>query len=216
MPTPTPFSLALSFAALMALSAAPVLAQSDSTETPPAATDAPADDDAPAPGVPDGLSLGEEVTDEPQVGQTYIGQKFGDWSMRCIRTESGDDPCQMYQFLVDDEETPLAEVSLFRLPEGGQAVAGATVIVPLETSLAAQLSIRIDENPVRRYPFAFCNQIGCYARLGLTEADVTAFKRGGRAVLTIVPVMAPDQQVNIPMSLSGFTASYDVVSVIDQ
>jgi invasion protein IalB len=105
---------------------------------------------------------------------------------------------------------------LFRLPEGGQAVAGATIIVPLETSLTAQLTISIDGDKARRYPFAFCNPVGCYVRLGLTAADVASFKRGNEAVITIVPALAPDQQVALPLSLKGFTASFDAVSILDQ
>lgn len=198
-------SLPLAFAASMAL------AQSEATPEP--AQDAPAEE---SPAIADELSLGEETSDTPQVGQTYIKEKVGDWSMRCIKTEEGEDPCQMYQLLADGEGTPISEFTLFRLPGDGQAKAGATVVVPLETSLAAQLTMKIDENPARRYPFAFCNTVGCYARIGLTEADVNGFKRGNKATLTIVPVLAPDQKVDVSLSLSGFTAGYDKVSVIDQ
>lgn len=169
-----------------------------------------------APSIATDLSLGEEASDAPKVGQTYITDKFGDWSMRCIKTEEGDDPCQMYQLLADGEGAPISEFTLFRLPGEGQARAGATVIVPLETSLAAQLTVKIDDNPARRYPFAFCNTVGCYARIGLTEADVNTLKKGNKATLTIVPVLAPDQKVDVSLSLSGFTAAYDVVSVIEQ
>jgi len=53
-------------------------------------------------------------------------------------------------------------------------------------------------------------------RMGLTDADIGAFKRGKQAVLTIVPALAPDQKVNLTLSLDGFTAGYDEVSVIEQ
>ncbi|MFK7746234.1 MAG: invasion associated locus B family protein [Roseobacter sp.] len=163
--------------------------------------------------IADELSLGEVA---PKIGETYIKEEFGDWDMRCIRTEDGDDPCQMYQLLSDQQGSPISEFTLFKLPEGGQAQAGATVVVPLETSLASQLTIKIDDQPAKRYPFAFCNQVGCYARIGLTEEDVNKLKQGNQAQLTIVPIVAPDQRVNIALSLSGFTASFEVVSIIEQ
>ncbi|MDW3221444.1 MAG: invasion associated locus B family protein [Paracoccaceae bacterium] len=163
--------------------------------------------------IADELSLGE-VT--PKVGETYIKEKFGDWDMRCIKTEDGEDPCQMYQLLADEQGSPISEFTLFKLPEGGQAQAGATVVVPLETSLASQLTMKIDDQPAKRYPFAFCNQVGCYARIGLTEDDVNQLKQGNQALLTIVPIVAPDQRVNVALSLSGFTASFNVVSIIEQ
>lgn len=162
------------------------------------------------------LSLGEDADGDPQLGQPYTQEIIGAWEMRCIRTEAEEDPCQMYQLLDDGQGAPVAEVSLFRLPEGGKAEAGATVVVPLETSLPQQLTIAVDGGKARRYPYAFCNPVGCYARLGLTPADITAFKRGNEAVITIVPALAPDQEVKLTLSLTGFTASYNKVSVIEQ
>jgi invasion protein IalB len=53
-------------------------------------------------------------------------------------------------------------------------------------------------------------------RLGLTKEDVASFKRGKSAVITIVPALAPDQKVELELSLEGFTASYKEVSVIEQ
>ena len=166
--------------------------------------------------IEDQLSLGEPANAEPQVGQTYIQEKNGDWEMRCIRTEEGDDPCQMYQLMTDSEGTPVAEISIFRLPEGGRAIAGATIIVPLETSLPEQLTMRVDAGQARRYPFAFCNPVGCYSRVGLVAEEVNAFRRGNAATVTIVPALAPDQKVELNLSLSGFTASYEKTSVAQQ
>ena len=162
------------------------------------------------------LSLGEDADKDPDLGKPYTKKEIGSWEMRCIKTEEEVDPCQMYQLLADGEGAPVAEVSLFRLPDGGQAKAGATVVVPLETALPAQLTLSVDGGKARRYPYAFCNPVGCYVRMGLTDADIGAFKRGKQAVLTIVPALAPDQKVNLTLSLDGFTAGYDEVSVIEQ
>ena len=163
-----------------------------------------------------GLAMGEEVNTERQPGQTYIKEQFDDWALRCIVQPDADDPCQMYQLLSDQTNSPIAEFTMFRLPEGGQAAAGATIIVPLETSLQDQLSIQVDSQPAKRYPFAFCNTVGCFARIGLTTEDVNAYKRGAEATLSIVPIAAPDQVVAVKMSLGGFTAAFEQVSVLDQ
>ena len=166
--------------------------------------------------IDDQLSLGEEATEEAGIGQPYTKETVGAWDLRCIRTETGDDPCQMYQLLMDDQGAPVAEFSLFRLPAGGKAEAGATVVVPLETSLQQQLTIQVDDGQARRYPFAFCNPVGCYVRLGMTPQDIASYKRGNAARLSIVPVLAPDQKVELNLSLEGFTASYDKVSTLEQ
>ncbi|WP_299369770.1 invasion associated locus B family protein [uncultured Tateyamaria sp.] len=162
--------------------------------------------------IEDQLSLGEDAS-IPQVGETYTAETNGDWDLRCIKTEDGNDPCQMYQLLSDADGTPVAEISVFRLPEGGRAVAGATIIVPLETSLPQQLTMQVDGGSARRYPYAFCNPIGCYSRVGLVADEVAAFRRGNAAKVTIVPALAPDQKVEVTMGLSGFTATFDKTTV---
>ncbi len=163
------------------------------------------------------LSLGEDAEAAASVGKPYVKEVVGAWELRCLKTEEEVDPCQMYQLLNDANKNPVAEISLFRLPNGGKAEAGATIIVPLETSLTQQLTISVDGGKARRYPYAFCTEVGCYVRLGLTPDDVAAFKRGNQAIVTIVPALAPpDQKVELPISLEGFTAGYNKVSVIDQ
>ncbi len=181
-------------------------AQTTTTEAPAQAT-----------GIGDQLSLGEDADRAPGIGEPYAREVIGAWEMRCLRVEEGqEEPCQMYQLMDDGQGAPVAEVSLFRLGGGGKAVAGANIIVPLETALTEQLTVSIDGGSARRYPFAFCAPVGCYVRLGLTAEDVSAFKRGREAKITIVPALAPDQKVELVLSLEGFTASYDKVSVLEQ
>ena len=178
----------------------------------------PNEDAAPAEdaGIESQLSLGEDADSDPELGKPYAKKVIGAWEMRCLKTNEEVDPCQMYQLMDDGEGNPVAEVSLFRLPEGGKAVAGATIVVPLETALPNQLTLSVDGGKARRYPFAFCNPVGCYVRLGLTADDVNQFKRGNEGVFTIVPALAPDQKVTLTLSLDGFTAGYSEVSVIAQ
>jgi invasion protein IalB len=155
------------------------------------------------------LDMGQTVEDDG----TYIKEEYGDWQMKCFRSEAEEDPCQMYQLLREDAGNPVAEFSLFRLPDGAQAVAGATIVVPLGTLLAEELKISVDGGKAKTYPFRFCSMVGCFAQVGLTRADVNAFKAGAAANLQIVPAQAPDQTVDIKASLTGFTAAYDNVSV---
>ena len=161
---------------------------------------------------PEDLSLGEEAT--PTQAQPYIKAEHGDWKLQCFPVDEGDEPCQLYQLLKDEQGTDVAEIALFRLPSGGKAIAGATVTVPLETLLTAQLAISVDGAKGKRYPFSFCSPVGCYARIGFTAGDIAAFKRGAKATVTLVPAPAPDQKVKLNMSLKGFTAGFDTTSAI--
>lgn len=187
----------------------------ESEATAPETTEAPTEPDAQAPETGGAqLDLGEPVDQTPQVGERYSKQKFGDWDLACIRTEAETDPCSLLQILSDTTGNPVAEVSLFRIEGNGQAIAGGTIIVPLETLLPARLTISVDGGAGRRYDYSFCNPIGCVAQVGFTQADIDAFKRGREAVLSLVPAQAPDQTVRVTMSLTGFTAGFDVVDVV--
>ncbi|MEW2913587.1 invasion associated locus B family protein [Leisingera sp. JC11] len=208
----------ITLAAVLALTA-PLAAQEAATEeagaTEPAAGAEPAEQ---AESTADELlDLGEPVNDGPKLGERYSKEKHGDWDLACIRTEAETDPCSLLQILKGPQGNPMAEVSMFRIDQqGGQAVAGATVIVPLETLLPAALTISIDGAPAKRYNYSFCNQLGCVAQIGLTQGDIDAFKKGKEAVLSLRPAPAPDQIVSMKLSLSGFTAGYDVVDVVKQ
>ncbi|NNE87275.1 MAG: invasion associated locus B family protein [Silicimonas sp.] len=158
-----------------------------------------------------GLSTGTPVETGPQVGDTYVAEKIQDWELRCIRADGGKDPCQLYQLLKDAEGNSVAEFSLFNLPEGGEALAGATIITPLETLLTAQLRLGVDGGQGKRYPYSFCSNVGCFARVGFTAEDIDRFKKGSSAQVVIVPAAAPQDTVDLSVSLSGFTAGWNAV-----
>ncbi|APG47025.1 invasion associated locus B family protein [Phaeobacter porticola] len=207
----------MTLAALMVLPL-PLMAQDSTgtaaTEESQPAAEAPTTE---APKADEVLDLGQPVQDGPQLGQRYSKETHGDWDLACVKTEEDADPCSLLQILTDDAGSPMAEFSLFRIDqEGSQAVAGATIIVPLETLLPAALTISIDGAPGKRYNYSFCNPMGCVAQIGLTESDIASFKKGKKATLSLRPAPAPDQAVNMDLSLSGFTAGYNVVDVVKQ
>lgn len=159
----------------------------------------------------DDLSLGEPVDQTPQVGSTYTREAFDEWEMRCVVTGDGNDPCNLYQLLQDESGNSVAEINLFGLPPGGQAVVGATVVTPLETLLTEQVVMSIDGGAEKRYPFSFCAAPGCYSRMGFLQEEVDALKRGNEAKLRIASVAAPATPVILTVSLKGFTAGLAAV-----
>lgn len=203
---------ALPFALGLGLTGFAALAQT-TTEQP--AAEQPAADAASA----EGLSMGADAApgmktkETAAVGEVYLAGNFGLWENRCEKTEADTDPCQLYQLLRDKDGQAVAEISLFTLPAGGQAVAGATIIAPLETLLTQNLQIAIDDAKAKIYPFTFCFANGCVARVGFTAEEVDQFKKGGKATVTIIPAAAPETKVSVEMSLKGFTAAYDSLGV---
>ncbi|MEX0348630.1 MAG: invasion associated locus B family protein [Paracoccaceae bacterium] len=195
-------------AALLALSTATYAQDTGETQS----SDGGAVENAQSEGI---LDLGKPVTDGPQLGSRYPKETFGDWDLACIKTEAETDPCSLLQIMNGSDGNPMAEMTLFRIKNSGAAIAGATIIVPLETLLTAPLTISVDGAPGKRYNYTFCNPIGCVAQIGLTQADIDAMKKGTEATITLVPYPAPDQKIDIKVSLKGFTAGFDAVDVVD-
>ncbi len=156
-----------------------------------------------------GLDLGQSG---PRVGEQFVKETSGDWEVSCIKAEEGEDPCALVQILNGQQGEPIAEVTIGKLPAGGAAVAWASVIVPLETLLQAQLALSIDGAPRKLYNYHHCVPVGCVAQLGLSQADIDAMKAGTKAVLSLVPARFPDQVLAMDMSLAGFTAGFDGLS----
>lgn len=169
---------------------------------PPAAT-TPETPPAPAPEGQAQPSTGDPAAAEPR---EIVRETFGDWQVRCAPEIN---ECYMYQLALDEANNPVAEVSFQKLPVGGEATAGATVVSPLGTLLTTGVALQVDTNPARQYPFSWCTQIGCFARFVMTEDTIDAFKRGSSGRLSLVSVTQPDRPVTLNLSLTGFTAAYD-------
>ncbi|MBV1868732.1 MAG: invasion associated locus B family protein, partial [Marinosulfonomonas sp.] len=103
-----------------------------------------------------GLSTGVPVGAEKAADSPYVREKHGAWDIRCLKTGEETETCQMYQLLKDDEGNSVAEITLFALPEGQEALAGATIVTPLETLLTAQMTLSVDGQNGKRYPFSYC------------------------------------------------------------
>ena len=164
---------------------------------------------SPAPA--ENFSTGQVVANEPGLGDYYDKGQFGDWTLRCVKTEGPVDPCQLFQLMLNAPGTPVAEFNLNIIEPNGVVVAGANVITPLETLLTAQLKIQIDDTNAKAYPFAFCMQMGCVARIGLTQEDLAGYRAGNAATVTMVPAGAPNRQEILKLSLKGFTAGHNAL-----
>lgn len=155
------------------------------------------------------------VAEDPteQIGSEYIREAHGDWQIICIRAGEGKtENCRMYQLLNDDTDNAVAELSILALENAEQAAAGVNFITPLGTLLTAQASMRIDSGKVKRYPYSWCEQLGCITRFGLTKAELETMKKGNKAVMSITAAAAPKAPLSLDVSLSGFTAAWNALN----
>lgn len=198
--------------ALAALLAAPVAyAQETAAETETAQTQT----EAPAAEENSTLDSEYKVADEnaaPEEGQGYLREEHGDWQVRCIKAVEGEEEeCRLFNLLKDEDGNTIAQLDMQALPKGGKAVAGVDLATPLGSLLTAQVLMKVDSAKEKRYPYTWCDNLGCYARFGMTGAEINALKKGNKAVVTIASVTAPDQPLGLDLSLSGFTAAWNAI-----
>ena len=159
-----------------------------------------------------GLSLGKPLETIREPGEIYLAGNKGDWNVRCVTANPGEiDKCEIQQLLFLNENSPIADISIFKLPEGERAVAAANVMVPLETLLTKKFRFAFSEDSVKEFPYSFCNQNGCLVRMGLLEEDIEAMKKGSSSELSITHISSPDASINLSLSLSGFTAAFNTI-----
>ncbi len=138
--------------------------------------------------------------------QEVIRASHGDWEIRCAGET---DNCFMYQLLLNGEGTPVAELSLIKLPIGSEAVAGATVVAPLGTVLTRGLTFIIDDGEATTYPFSWCTRPGCFARFGLTDLVIQTMQNGTELKLVVFSVQNAQAPIEVTASLNGFTAAFE-------
>ena len=153
----------------------------------------------------DSLSIDDTMMSEPQKMEPYIKERFENWTLKCIKPVNSIERCEANQIIFNQKQQPVAEISIIKLPKGQVAAAAATIIVPLETILSEGLVLAIQELEPKKYQFKFCNSLGCYSQIGLTDDEVEALKRKGKASIFLKHISSGDQQIVIPMSLDGFT-----------
>ncbi len=128
--------------------------------------------------------------------------RFGDWEIRC--GEDGTN-CRMVQLALDAEGNSVVNVTMQALPEGGSAQLGVVMVSPLLTLLPRGISVAVGDGVPAAYPFSWCDRQGCYARFGLTAAQVDGFKAGSTANINIFAVTDAENPVQAILSLNGFT-----------
>ena len=159
----------------------------------------------------DSLSIDDTIMSEPQKTEPYIKERFENWSLKCIKPVNSTERCEANQIIFNQKQQPVVDISIIKLPKGQVAAAAATIIVPLETILSEGLVLAIQELEPKKYQFKFCNSLGCYSQIGLTDDEVEALKRKEKASIFLKHISSGDQKIVIPMSLDGFTKTFSNV-----
>ena len=99
-----------------------------------------------------GLSLGKPLEAIREPGEVYLAGNKGDWNVRCVTGKPGEiDKCEIQQLIFLNENTPIADISIFKIPDGEIAVAAANVMVPLETLLTKNFRFAFSDKIVKEF-----------------------------------------------------------------
>ena len=189
--------------------AVPALAQDNG-----AGTDAQAPAQTPAQAPAESQPAQPAPAATPEKPEAYVKETFKDWRIVCVKPKEaeGRESCTMQQLMVDNSNNPVSGVQILPLPASAAPNAAVVdIATPLETLLSEDLRFAIDSSPARTFKFTYCLPDACHARFALSEQDLAAMKAGVKATVTIVPLVARNQKVDITMSLAGFTAAFDKI-----
>ena len=171
---PGPFLPPIAAALLLALSTAPLGAQTNDTltETDTSATQ----EDAPESGI---------------------------WGVACDRDVAGTKTgCRVTQTVVARETGKrLLTVSVRRTPDGADPTVLLTL--PLRTFLVPGTMIKVDDGPGRQSPFELCDENGCYAGLPADESLVADLKTGKTLSVEFFDAKRQKTEIKLPLKTFG-------------
>ncbi len=175
--------------------------------TPPAETpaaEAPATD-APAAATPATDAPAAPAAGDAAATPAAAGTGAQNWLKVCDPLPDGKQACIMRQVILANGQ--FLGSFLLRDDPGQESRLLAVAAVPLGVLLPFGLTWQIDGAKPIRVPFMLCDPTSCATQLVINEAYVNSLKKGGTLKLTAKN--RQNQDLNIEITLAGFTAAYD-------
>lgn len=152
-----------------------------------------------------GLAVAQETpTPEP----AFDDEVFQDWRVRCEENEEGQQRCFMFQNLVLREGNRQLLNLAIAFPQADKPPV-AILMLPLGIALPPGVEIQVDEGEPMRVQFEHCISAGCRAPFPVEEGVEASMKAGQQAMITFYD--AARRPVELPVSLSGFTAAFNTL-----
>lgn len=149
--------------------------------------------------------FGLAVVGSAAQAQSATENSFKDWKVRCEQV-SADRPreCRMIHVVrLKDTNQRVLLAMIGYAPNQPDPI--AVFEVQLNTLLGAGVSLQIDEGQPKTVGYQFCHAQGCRASMQLTGDLISAMQRGQKFTVSYVDLR--QRRINIPASLSGFTAA---------
>jgi invasion protein IalB len=135
------------------------------------------------------------------------GQKFDDWIAKCEQApEGGATKCFIaHEVIATKDDKPIGAILQVRVGYWGQQKqAGAIFVMPTGFFLPPGLKVTIDGGQGVTIPVERCSAQSCIATMVLSPEMIGRLKAGTKGTVTFYN--RPDKPIDVPFSLSGFTA----------
>lgn len=133
------------------------------------------------------------------------GKKFKDWTVVCEKMpKSGEEICNIFQNVTNDKKKVVLQVAIGYGP--GSSEPQALFTLPLGVLLQPGIEFKGGTAESFRLPFSVCVQNGCVAIAKLDADTIKGMKAGDKGSVKFAA--AQKQIIEIPVSLSGFTAAF--------
>lgn len=134
------------------------------------------------------------------------GKKFKDWTVVCEKIpSSGEEICNIFQNVTNDKKKVVLQVAIGYRP--GSSEPQALFTLPLGVLLQPGIEFKGGNAEAARIPFSVCVKNGCVAIAKLEPATIKGMKTGDKGSVKFAA--AQKQIIEIPVSLSGFTAAFN-------
>jgi invasion protein IalB len=137
------------------------------------------------------------------------GQRFQDWTLHCVTVAQGKpEACEMLQQVSDDKGRLMLMMMVGRVPNVDSP--GMVILLPLYIALQPGVSLKIDDGDRRPIELKLCAKEGCQAEQAPLKPDfLSALKAGTKGTVSfyVFTRQGKQQQINVPVSLLGFSAA---------
>ena len=140
--------------------------------------------------------------------QTRDGKQFQDWILHCKTIVEGEpEACEMHQDIVNKKGARVVLVIVGRVPHIDTP--GMLILMPLGIALPPGAFLKIDDGDRQRLELKICEKEGCRVEVLLKSDLLTQLKAGtkGTVVFYVYDRQGKEQEVDIPISLLGFSAA---------
>lgn len=134
------------------------------------------------------------------------GKKFKDWTVACEKLPTTkQEVCNIFQNVSNDKGKVVMQMAIGYPP--GKSEAQALITLPLGVLLQPGIEFKAGTAKAFRVPFGVCVQNGCVAVAPLDASVIKGMKSGSEGSIKFA--VAKKKVVEIPVSLSGFTAAFN-------